>query len=30
MGSEDRDSYQDKTGMVKNIGKEVDYVVVST
>jgi len=30
MGSEDRDSYQDKTGMVKNIGKEVNYVVAST
>lgn len=30
MGSEDRDSHQDKAGMVKDIGKEVDYVVAST
>ncbi len=30
MGSEDRDSSQDKTGMVENIGKEADYIAVST
>jgi len=30
MGSEDRDSYKDKADLVKNIGKEVDYVAVST
>jgi hypothetical protein len=30
MGSEDRDSYKDKADLVKNVGKEVDYVVAST
>ncbi len=30
MGAEGCDSYQDKTGMVKDIVKEVDYVVAST
>jgi hypothetical protein len=29
MGSEYRDSYKDKTGIVKNIGKEVKYVAAS-